>query len=91
MHRKKSKLALKFVIGFMLLGVLICATSSLIGYHQYKSVIEKQYNDTAYQTVDVAMSYIEKEALLEYVAVVKDVRDGKQTSEQLKEYTESDE
>jgi len=91
MHRKKSKLALKFVIGFMLLGILICATSSLIGYHQYKSVIEKQYNDTAYQTVDVAMSYIEKEALLEYVAVVKDVRDGKKTSEQLKEYTESDE
>ena len=91
MHRKKSKLALKFVIGFMLLGILICATSSLIGYHQYKSVIEKQYNDTAYQTVDVAMSYIEKEALLEYVDIVKDVRDGKKTSEQLKEYTESDE
>ena len=90
MHRKKSKLALKFVIGFMLLGILICATSSLIGYHQYKSVIEKQYNDTAYQTVDVAMSYIEKEALLEYVDIVKDVRDGKKTSEQLKEYTESD-
>ena len=69
MHRKKSKLALKFVIGFMLLGILICATSSLIGYRQYKSVIEKQYNDTAYQTVDVAMSYIEKEALLEYVGI----------------------
>lgn len=91
MNGIKSKLALKFVIGFILLGFLICATSSLIGYHQYKSVIEKQYNDTAYQTVDVAMSYIEKEALIEYVDIIKDVRDGKKTKEQMKEYTQTKE
>ena len=86
----KSKLALKFVIGFILLGFLICATSSLVGYYQYKTVIEKQYNDTAYQTVDVAMSYIDKETLVEYVNIIKDVRDGKKTKEDMTEYVENE-
>lgn len=90
MQKKKSRLALKFMVGFMLLGILICVTSSFIGYYQYKSVIEKQYNDTAYQTVDVAMSYVEKDALLEYVDIVKAVRDGNMKKEDLTKYTSSE-
>lgn len=68
---KHSKLAFKFVMSFLLLGVCICAASSVIGYQQYKSSIEKQYNDVAYQCAEVAISYIDLEDMKVYVEASK--------------------
>ena len=67
---KKSRLAIKMAFGIVLLGVLICAVSSLIGYHQYKATIEKQYNTTAYQCAETALSYLETDQWKEYAQAV---------------------
>lgn len=47
-EKRSSRLALKLALGIAVLGVLICMVSSVVGYHQYKATIEKQYNTTAY-------------------------------------------
>ena len=85
--RKFSKLALKFILGFILLGVLICGTSSVIGYNQFESSIQKQYNDTAYQVAEVAASYVEMDMLEEYARLVKGYREGSVTKEELDVHT----
>ncbi len=86
--KKRSRLAIKMAFGIALLGVLICAVSSLIGYHQYKATIEKQYNDTAYQCAEVALSYLGRDELQEYARAVNDFHNGQMTQEELDSYRE---
>ena len=90
MKHKVSKLAFKFIIGFIILGVLICAVSSIIGYNQYKSNIEKQYNTTAYQVADVAKSYVTQEDMQAYVDMVQGYRAGTVTEEEIKAAIDTD-
>ena len=83
MKKKHSKLALFFVLGFLILGLLICATSSVIGFNQYKSGIELQYNDKAYEIADVAETFIDKATLKEYVTAVRGYYAGTVAREQI--------
>lgn len=83
---KKSRLAIKMAFGIVLLGVLICAVSSLIGYHQYKATIEKQYNTTAYQCAETALSYLETDQWKEYAQAVSAFYRGQMTREELDRY-----
>ena len=41
--KKRKSLVVRFVVGFMILGILICAVTTAQGYEQYKSYIQKQY------------------------------------------------
>ncbi len=88
--RKKSKLAFKMAVGIVLLGTLICAVSSLIGYHQYKNAIEKQYNTKAYQCAEVALSYVEPGKLREYADLVNAWADGTISKEEIARYREEE-
>lgn len=87
---KKSKLAGKLICGIVLLGMLICAVSSLIGYHQYKNTIEKQYNTMAYQYAEIAQSYVDTEKLKEYAEAVNGFYAGRITRGALERYREED-
>lgn len=88
--KTKSRLAVKFILGFVVLGILICATSSTIGYHQYKANIEKQYNDTAYNIANQALTYVDKDLLKEYVSLIKRNINGEDVSAQINELIQSD-
>lgn len=90
MKKTKSRLAVKFILGFVVLGILICGTSSTIGYHQYKSSIEKQYNDTAYNIANQAITYIDEELVAEYVSLIKRNINGEDVSDELEKLIESD-
>lgn len=90
MKKTKSRLAVKFILGFVVLGILICGTSSTIGYHQYKSNIEKQYNDTAYNIANQAITYVDEELVEEYVSLIKRNIDGEDVSAQLEQLIQSD-
>lgn len=90
MKKTKSRLAVKFILGFVVLGILICGTSSTIGYHQYKSSIEKQYNDTAYNIANQAITYIDEELVNEYVSLIKRNINGEDVSDELEKLIESD-
>ena len=57
--KKRSKLSLRLTLGLILLGVIICSTSCFIGYRKYTTVIQRMYNDTAYQIAYVGVSYLD--------------------------------
>lgn len=82
-EKRSSRLALKLALGIAALGVLICMVSSVVGYHQYKATIEKQYNTTAYQCANVALSYVGKEKLKEYAEAANAFRRGELGKEEL--------
>lgn len=82
-EKRSSRLALKLALGIAVLGVLICMVSSAVGYHQYKATIEKQYNTTAYQCANVALSYVGKEKLKEYAEAANAFRRGELGKEEL--------
>ena len=89
MKHKFSKLALKMIVGFVALGVLICTVSSLIGYFQYKGNIEKLYNTTAYDVAETALTYLDTAELQVYSAAASGYRNGTVTREELTEITAS--
>lgn len=65
--------------------------SSVIGYHQYKATIEKQYNTTAYQCANVALSYVGEEKLKEYAEATNAFRRGELGKEELDKLAAEDE
>lgn len=67
MKEAKRKLSTKLVIGFLILGILICTASVSIAYINYKNAVEKQYNDTAYRIAASAMSYVDGDAIERYL------------------------
>ena len=83
MKHRISKLALKLMVGFVILGILICGISSFIGYNQYKNSIQKQYNTTAYDIAKVALSYFKNDELAHYAAITEDFKNGKVTQEEI--------
>ena len=90
-EKKSSRLAFKLGLGIAVLGVLICMVSSVIGYHQYKATIEKQYNTTAYQCANVALSYVGEEKLKEYAEATNAFRRGELGKEELDKLAAEDE
>lgn len=86
----KSKLAIKFTVGFLILGILICWVSSVIGYIQYKGEIERQYNEQAYRSAQVAASYVDMDMLEEYVKAAENFREDPSTKEQVELYRNSE-
>ena len=67
MTRIRNSLSLKLVIGFILLGTLICASTAAISYIKYKQAAETQYNDTAYRIAAVGLSYIDGDDIERYL------------------------
>lgn len=62
-----SKLGLKFIAGFIVLGIAICSTTCTIGYQKYKKTIEKLYNDNAYKIADEALSFVNGDDIERYL------------------------
>lgn len=67
MKKNKRRLSNKLVIGFVLLGILICAASVTISYVKYKAAVEKQYNDMAYRIAAVGVSYVNGDDVESYL------------------------
>lgn len=55
---KKGRLSAKLIVGFTFLAVLITSVTCFIGYEMYTSVMEKLYNDKAYQIAYTAIEYM---------------------------------
>lgn len=65
--KKIKKLSHKLIIGFVLLGIVICASGIIISYAKYKTAVEKEYNDTAYRVADVGLSYVNGDDIERYL------------------------
>ena len=55
---KKGRLSAKLIVGFAFLAVLITFVTCFIGYEMYTSVMERLYNDKAYQIAYTAIEYV---------------------------------
>lgn len=65
--KRHRKLSFKFIVGFLILGIFVIASSCIIGYAKYTEVIEKMYNDNAYRIAYTAMEEIDGDLIEEYV------------------------
>lgn len=71
MHRKK-KLARKFILCFLLMGVSISTISIIVGVHGFGDYIKKQYNDTAYDIAETVQTFFKEDELAAYVELLQE-------------------
>lgn len=82
--KRKGTLTRKFILGFMLIGVVISIISIFVGVNGYASYIKRQYNDTAYDIAETVQGFFEDDELLRYAELVKELhkeQDGKRYKE----------
>ena len=87
--KKRSSLVAKFIIGFLVIGIAICTATTAGGYSQYKSYIQKQYNDTAYDIAEIFESYMAEEELARYMNAVEGYCKGTVSEEEVEAIKES--
>ena len=89
--KKRSPLVAKFVIGFLIIGIAICAVTTARGYSQYKSYIEKKYNNIAYDIAEIFESYMTEEQIALYLNTAEKYFQGTVSEEELVKLKESEE
>jgi len=57
----------KLVSGIVLAGFLVGAAASYVGYYQFTAVLERQYNDSAYNVAATACTYVDGDRLDDYL------------------------
>ncbi|MBQ0041682.1 MAG: PP2C family protein-serine/threonine phosphatase [Clostridiales bacterium] len=81
---------MKFILGFVILGLAIITVSCITGYNEFKADIEKQYNDQAYQIAHSAAGLIDEATAKEYGKIAKDYSNGNFDQKQIDEIIASD-
>lgn len=88
---KTGKLSAKIIFGFVILGIMITASSCITGYVRYTAVIEKMYNDKAYEVANSVLRYIEGDRINDWFTKIKsavDDEEQKQISAEIQADTE---
>lgn len=71
--KKTSGLTVKFTSGLLLAAAVICSLACFIGYWEFTAVLEKQYNDMAYNIAYTAREYVDGDCIKGYLETgVKD-------------------
>ena len=68
---KRTKISVVIVIGITFIILLVTFAAALIGYRQFTSVLEQQYNDAAYEVAYTARSYLNADKLTHYVETLE--------------------
>ncbi|MCD8241088.1 MAG: PP2C family protein-serine/threonine phosphatase [Lachnospiraceae bacterium] len=89
--KKHSKLAMKIVLGFTILAVLLCVACTGIGYVQYRSYIQQQYNERAYEIAEVFLDYCSEETLIAYLRLSQAYEAGEAGEEDVEAVVQSEE
>ena len=67
MKEKISGLSIKLITSVLLLSVLLCAAISFMGYREFTTVLEDEYNRSAYEIAETAKSYLDPDRLEHYL------------------------
>ena len=78
MKKRITGLTGKLTLGVIIFGILLGAIISIIGYREFTSVLQRQYNDSAYEIAETAAKYLNPDKFEEYLS----------TGEQDEEYRE---
>lgn len=74
MKRIFPGLTVKFTSGMLLVAAVICSLACFIGYWEFTAVLEKQYNDMAYNIACTAREYVDGDRITEYLET--GIKDG---------------
>lgn len=67
MRKKLSGLSAWLSASILVVSVLLCVSISWMGYWQFTSVLEDQYNRSAYEIAETAKSYLDPDRLEHYL------------------------
>lgn len=67
MKEKISGLSIKLITSVLLLSVLLCAAISYMGYREFTTVLEDEYDRSAYEIAETAKSYLDPDRLEHYL------------------------
>ena len=68
---KRSRISVVIVTGITFIVVLLTFVTAMIGYSEFTSVLEKQYNDSAYEVAYTALSYLNPDRFSHYVETLE--------------------
>ena len=68
MKKRITGLTGKLTLGVVIFGILLGAIISMIGYREFTSVLEQQYNDSAYEIAEAASKYLNPDKFEKYLA-----------------------
>ena len=67
MKKKNRRLAVVMVASIVAVIVILSVIVAMTGYQQFTNVLEQQYNDTAYEVAETALTYLNPDKLDEYL------------------------
>ncbi len=68
MKKRITGLTGKLTLGVVIFGILLGAIISMIGYREFTSVLERQYNDSAYEIAETAAKYLNPDKFEVYLS-----------------------
>ncbi len=71
MKKRITGLTGKLMLGIIIFGILLGSIISIIGYWEFTSVLEQQYNDSAYEIAETAARYLNPDKFEEYLSTGK--------------------
>lgn len=91
MKKQGMKLSQKLLLAFCALGVVLSVIASVIGYNQYKSGIERHYNDMAYNVAELGRTYINPDLFVRYSEIAVGYINGTVSDEEYENYINNEE
>ena len=69
--RRKKGLAVMLIAGVAAVIIILSAATAVIGYREFTSVVEQQYNDSAYEVAETARSYLNPDRFGDYLTTLE--------------------
>ncbi len=83
MKKRITGLTGKLTLGVVIFGILLGAIISMIGYREFTSVLERQYNDSAYEIAEAASKYLNPDKFEKYLATGEQDEEYRQIEKRL--------
>ncbi len=71
MNKGFVSLSVKFILGFLFMGLTISCISINFGYYRFKKSVQKNYNDNAYQIAQIVRTIIPDSEIAEYSEYIR--------------------
>ncbi len=65
--KKRLSITVKLTMGVIVFGVLLGVICGVVGYSEFTSVLEQQYNDAAYEVAEAALTMLNPDQFEQYL------------------------
>lgn len=89
MKKRMTGITGKLTLGVIIFGILLGVLISMVGYREFTSVLEQQYNDSAYEIAQTALNYLNPDKFEEYLAAGQPDGEYYQIEKQLDELVDA--